>query len=143
MLNPKFKADCDAVGCIIVPPGSPPWLTEYLVHWSSPTASNRSVDLLNPSKATMNKKLTDIGNAAQLLNDMLSDPMVKAFLELESKFEIDKEFVGFRSALPLIAARAYRAATSPAISNKAGKAKSGRGKFYSRALIIRKSSVRW
>ena len=43
-------------------------------------------------------------------------------------FEIDEEFLGFRSALPLIAARAHRAARSPALSKQSGKTKSGRGK---------------
>ena len=128
VLISSFKADCDAVARVIAPADTPHWLTNYLVHWSTPLASERSVTLLHPTKTDMKEKLSSIGNAADALNVLLSDPMPTAFLEREFHFEIDKEFAGFRTALPLIAARAHRAARSPALSKQSGKTKSGRGK---------------
>jgi len=86
------------------------------------------VALLQPTKTTMKKQLTQLGKTAYLLNDILSNPTTRAFLECEFHFNIDKEFGEFRSALPLIAARAHKAARSPALTNKSGKTKSGRGK---------------
>ena len=127
-LDPGFKVACDAVGRLIAPADTPRWLTKYLVHWSTPLASKFSVALLQPTKTEMKKQLTNIGNAADLLNNVLSDPMTRAFLEREFHFEIDKEFAGFRRALPLIAARAHKAARSPALSKQSGKTRRGRGK---------------
>jgi len=128
VLDPRFKAKCDEVGRLIKPTDTPSWLTEYFVHWATPLASEWSVALLQPTKAQMKKELTSIAEAADALNEALSNPLTKAFLERAYGIAIDKKFAGFHDSLLSLRRYAYLAARSPSLSTAAGKTRSGRGK---------------
>lgn len=127
MLDPRFEADCEAVGRLIEPTDTPPWLTDYFVYWATPLASEWSVALLQPTKAKMKKELTSIVEAANALDEALSNPTTKAFLERSQGFAFNAKFAGFQDLLVSIRRDAHLAARSEALSTAAGKTRSGRG----------------
>ena len=105
MLDPRFEADCAEVVRLIEPTNTSPWLTDYFVHWSSPLASEWSVASLQPTKAQMKKKLLGLIEAAGAVNEVLSDPVTKGFLELTHGFAVDEKFPGLSASLRALLAR--------------------------------------
>jgi hypothetical protein len=128
MLDRRFKAACDEIGRLIVPRDTPPWLTDYFVYWATPLASEWSVEQLQLPKAEMKEQLTRVVDAADALNEALSQPVPKAFLERTHGIAIDKKFTGFQDSLQSIRRYAYLAATSSALLDGAGNIRRGRGK---------------
>jgi len=128
MLERRFKAACDEIGRLIAPTDTPPWLTDYFVYWATPLASEWSVEQLQLPKAEMKEQLTRVVDAADVLNEVLSQPIPKAYLERIHGIAIDKKLAGFQDSLLSIRRYAYLAATSSALLDEAGNTKRGRGK---------------
>src|SRR5262245_61802153 len=99
MVDPRFRAKCDAVTRVIEPAGTAPWLTEYFVYWATPLASEWSVALLQPTRKKMKESLTSIVRAADTLNDALSNPTTMGFLERAHGSAVGKELSSFRECL--------------------------------------------
>ena len=102
MVDPCFKAKCQAVGRLIEPTDTPPWLTEYFIYWATPLASEWSVAGLQPTRAQMREQLTSIAEGADALNEALSDPTTTAFRERAHGFAFDKKFADLRDSLTSI-----------------------------------------
>ena len=128
MLDPRFEAECEAAARLIGPPDAVPWLTDYFVYWATPLASEWSVEQLQLPRAEMKEQLTRVVNAADALNEALSQPVLTAFLERTHGIAIDGKFTGFQDSLLSIRRYAYLAATSSTLLDEAGSTKRGRGK---------------
>jgi hypothetical protein len=122
-LAPSFAA----VAKLIAPENTPSWLKDYLENWVSSLVLDRDVSAMQPTKATMKRRMVAVAQAAALLDKELADTVTKEFLERAGLVRIEN-LGGFQRALQTIAERAKLAAGSSALSTTSGKTKSGQGK---------------
>lgn len=127
---PEIAADnstYEGIARHIVASDIPSWLVRFLRHSAPTIYMDRETQLQQPTKAAMRGRLVEIGGAAALLRNALSDVAIREFLEHEAAIRIEN-LGGLEKTLRVIAERAEIAANSPAISNEDGEAKAGRGR---------------
>ena len=99
MLKVRFEADCEAVARTIEPTGTSSWLTEYFKYWAAPLGSEWSIALMQPTRAKLKGQLASIVEAANVLDEALSDVVTTAFLERQHGFAFQKKFADLHGAL--------------------------------------------
>jgi hypothetical protein len=75
----------------------------------------------------MKDRLASIVDAANALDEALSNPTTKAFLERQHNFNFQEKFADLGGLLRTMRNYAYLSAMSPALSDSTGNTKSGRG----------------
>jgi hypothetical protein len=60
---------------------APPWLVETLKRWGPSVAVARGVDLLQPTRSEMKKRLQAVKDAAALIVNALNDSAMREFLD--------------------------------------------------------------
>jgi hypothetical protein len=116
-----------AVAGLVATGNTPRWLKEYFKEWAPSVMLGRGASQIHPTKKAMKERLRNVSNAAALLNKELGDTATGEFLERAGRVRIEY-LGGLQRTLQAIAQHAEIAAASPALSTKAGKTKSGRGK---------------
>ena len=67
---------------------APPWLVETLKRWGPPVAVARGVDLLQPTRSEMKKRLQAVKDAAALIVNALNDGAIREFLDADAQGKI-------------------------------------------------------
>jgi hypothetical protein len=125
------------VAGLIAPTNAPAWLTTLLRDWVPSIMLDRGVHMVQPTKAEMRDQLTQMADAAAILQRGLSNVSTKEFLELEGGVHIEN-FGGLDHTLRVVGERAALSAASPRIA-AAGKAKKGRGRALPSGAISPKA----
>ena len=87
--NASPKPSFEAVAGLVAPANTPPWLEEYLEKWGPSVMLDRGVTTNQPTKKAMKERLTNVSNAAALLNKELSDTATREFLERAGRVRIE------------------------------------------------------
>jgi len=117
----------EEAAALIAPTNAPPWLATLLRDWVPTLMLDRAVHEAQPTKAKMREQLTQMADAAAILQRALHDSPTKEFLELEGGVQIEN-IGGLEHTLCTISERATLAAASPRISATSTMAKRGSGK---------------
>jgi hypothetical protein len=137
-MSERVASGLAEVAGLIAPTNTPAWLATLLRDWAPSIRLDRSVHEMQPTKAKMREQLTQMANAATILQRGLSYSPTKEFLELEGHVHIEN-ISGFNHTLRVIGEGAALAAASPRIAVTAGKAKKGRGKALPSGAISPKA----
>jgi hypothetical protein len=127
IMSENLASRVEEAAGLIAPTNAPPWLATLLRDWVPTLMLDRAVHNAQPTKAKMREQLTQIADAAAILQRALRDSPTKEFLELEGSVRIEN-IGGLDHTLRVIGERATVAAASPRISATSTMAKRGSGK---------------
>jgi hypothetical protein len=117
----------EVIAHLIAGEDAPPWLAEHLKLWIPSIRVARVVEKRQPGRSEMKNRLVKIGKAAALLTRALDEPSTREFLEAGPSGPIEN-IGAFGRSLKDLADRADHASASPALADKTGKTRAGRGR---------------
>lgn len=126
-MNETELAPFEEVARLVAGADAPPWLADHLKRWAPSISIDRVIETRQPGRAEMRKLLVLINDAAMLVKNALAQPAIREFLEAVPGGPMEN--IGmFDRSLRDLAERSERASSLPALTNKAGKTKAGRGR---------------
>ena len=113
------------VARMIAPFNMPPWLPAHLEWWAQGIRYDRIVDQYRPTTSKTVERLSEVAEAARVLEQNLSDSKIRNLLEfarMPNKIKLPI------ATLKDLADRAETTLSSPILTGKDGKTKRGHGK---------------